>query len=149
MASPYPKPADQRARRNPTIAMTQLPSEGYSGPVPDWPFEDHTRAELKRWRWLWSTPQAAMWAKNRMEDLVARYVRNCLTIESGAASVALAYITAEVRQQEDRLGRTPLALLRLRWEVTEEQVADVADLGQRRGTRDRMRAVDPKLAKES
>lgn len=149
MASPYPKPADQRARRNPTIAMQQLPSEGYSGPVPEWPFETHTRAELKRWRWLWSTPQAAMWARNQMEDLVARYVRNCLIIESGAASVALAYITSEVRQQEDRLGRTPLALLRLRWEVSQEQVAAVRDIDERRGTRERLKVVDPKLAKES
>lgn len=144
-----PKPADQRARRNPTIAMQQLPAEGYSGPVPDWPFEDHTRAELKRWRRLWSTPQAFMWAKNDMGDLVARYVRNCLTIENGAASVALAYITSEVRQQEDRLGRSPLALLRLRWEISSESAGAVHDLNERRGTRDRLKAVDPKLAKES
>jgi hypothetical protein len=144
-----PKPADQRARRNPTIAMQQLPAEGYSGPVPDWPFDDHTAAELKRWRRLWSTPQAAMWAKNDMGDLVARYVRNCLLIETSNSSVALAYITAEVRQQEDRLGRSPLALMRLRWEISSDEVGAVRDLNERRGTRDRLKAVDPKLAKES
>jgi hypothetical protein len=149
MPGPVPKPADQRVRRNPTIAMQQLPAEGYSGPVPDWPFEDHTRAELKRWRRLWSTPQAFMWAQNDMTDLVARYVRNCLTIESGAASVALAYITAEVRQQEDRLGRSPLALMRLRWEISPTSVASVDDIGSRRSTRERLRVVDPKLAKEA
>lgn len=149
IGGPPPKPADQRRRQNATIAMVQLPAEGYSGPVPDWPFEDHTQAELKRWRRLWSTPQAFMWAQNDMGDLVARYVRNCLTIESGSASVALAYITAEVRQQEDRLGRSPLALLRLRWEISATSVAAVGDIGQRRSTRDRLRAVDPKRIKES
>ena len=143
-----PKPASERRRTNPTIAMEQLPNEGYVGPVPEWPFEDSSKAELKRWRWLWSKPQAAMWVRDGIEDIVARYVRNCLTIESGSASVALAYITAEVRQQEDRLGRSPMALLRLRWEVAPDQVAEVRDFNQRRGTRDRLRVVDPKLAKE-
>jgi len=144
-----PKPADQRARRNPTIAMVQLPSEGYQGPVPEWPFEDHTAAEIKRWNRLWKTPQAAMWAKNDMSDLVARYVRNCLVIENGAASVALAYITSEVRQQEDRLGRSPLALMRLRWEISKDQVGELRGENERRGTRQRLAAIDPKLAKEA
>jgi hypothetical protein len=34
---PAPKPADQRARRNATLAMTQLPAEGRTGRVPTWP----------------------------------------------------------------------------------------------------------------
>lgn len=34
---PPPKPADQRARRNATVAMTRLPAAGRSGRAPAWP----------------------------------------------------------------------------------------------------------------
>lgn len=34
---PPPKPADQRARRNKTVAMTQLPADGRPGRAPKWP----------------------------------------------------------------------------------------------------------------
>ncbi|MBS45306.1 MAG: hypothetical protein CMH83_19480 [Nocardioides sp.] len=34
---PAPKPADQRARRNASVAMTRLPAEGRKGRAPAWP----------------------------------------------------------------------------------------------------------------
>lgn len=37
MPGPAPKPADQRARRNPTYAMTRLPADGRKGRAPAWP----------------------------------------------------------------------------------------------------------------
>lgn len=37
MPGPPPKPADSRARRNATYAMTQLPANGRSGRPPAWP----------------------------------------------------------------------------------------------------------------
>jgi hypothetical protein len=37
MPGPAPKPADQRARRNPTFAMTALPAAGRPGRAPKWP----------------------------------------------------------------------------------------------------------------
>jgi hypothetical protein len=143
---PAPKPDGQRRRQNPTIAMVQLPNEGYTGPVPEWPLDGATKAELARWNWLWRKPQAAMWIRDGIEDLVARYVRNCITIECGGASVALAYLTSEVRQQEDRLGRSPMALLRLRWEVAPNQMAEVKVEETRR--RPRLKAVDPSAVNE-
>lgn len=37
LTGPPPKPDDQRARRNPTVAMTKLPATGREGPAPKWP----------------------------------------------------------------------------------------------------------------
>lgn len=37
MPGPAPKPADQRARRNATFAMTRLPAGGRPGRAPKWP----------------------------------------------------------------------------------------------------------------
>jgi hypothetical protein len=128
--------------------MTTLPSEGYTGPIPDWPLDGATKTELQRWNWLWRKPQAAMWILDGIEDLVARYVRNCISIETGTVNVAMAYIVAEVRQQEDRLGRSPMAMLRLRWEAAPDQIAELRNESTRRGSRERLRAVDPKLAAE-
>ena len=87
-----------------------------------------------------------MWARQRCELVVARYVRNCISIENGGVSVATAHLNAEVRQQEDRLGLSPMALLRLRWEVMPDQVEEQRDTRER-GVR-RLRAVDPSVAAE-
>lgn len=144
-SGPAPKPDGQRRRTNATVAMTQLPNEGYTGPVPEWPLSRPSREELARWNWLWRKPQAALWIRDGIEDMVARYVRNCLQIEDGHVNVAMAYIVAEVRQQEDRLGRSPMALLRLRWEVAPDAIAEVRDEDTRRGSR-RLRAIDPAAA---
>lgn len=37
MPGPPPKEAENRARRNPTVAMTKLPAAGRQGPAPKWP----------------------------------------------------------------------------------------------------------------
>lgn len=39
MPGPPPKPAEHRARRNATVAMTRLPAEGRTGRAPAWPLE--------------------------------------------------------------------------------------------------------------
>ena len=144
MAGPPPKPDDQRRRRNATVAMTQLPSEGYQGPIPAWPLRTISTAERERWEWIWRTPQAAIWARSGITDVVARYVRNCLVIEDagGDVNIAGAHLVAEVRQQEDRLGRSPMSMLRMRWEAAPNVIAEVREEDTRRGTR-RLRAIDP------
>lgn len=49
ISGPPPKDADQRARRNASIAMTSLPSTGRDGPTPKWPLPADVKlqAELK------------------------------------------------------------------------------------------------------
>ena len=73
---------------------------------------------MKVWGELWATPQAVAWERFSWSRYVARYVRDLLEAEERRAPMAL---KAEVRQAEDRLGLNPLAIMRLRWEIGEEE----------------------------
>jgi len=113
---PPPKQADQRRRTNATIAMTQLPSEGRQGDPPAWPLAD-TGCDEELWGKLWSTPQAAEWERLGfgVVQVVARYV-----VLLAEANIGEPKAAAEARQIEDRLGLSPQAMLRLRWEVADD-----------------------------
>ena len=145
-----PQKADPTHTRGRSVhSDTVLPVDGYQGPIPEWPLADGATAdEFERWIWLWRKPQAVEWVLCGIEDLVARYVRNCISLEQGGnLTVASAHLVSEIRQQEDRLGRTPLALLRMRWSVgAKEQAAMKAERAE--GTVRRLRAIDPAVAAE-
>lgn len=101
--------------------MVHLPPEGYQGEIPAWPLSKQTAAEGRAWLALWRLPQAAAWAHLQLVRTVARYVRALVKAERpGAAS----FLLSEVRQLEDRLGLTPMAMLRLRWEIAPDEVAE-------------------------
>lgn len=171
---PPPKNASQRARRNPTVAMTELPAEGRRKRAPNWPLipdvvlttrqrlaEDKAEAlrwkvneledagkptgaverrldaaleaaaiataqlaeqrklEALLWRDLWRTPQAVQWERLGWTRDVAQYVRHKVLAELGDLDSA-----KEARQWSDRLGLTPLAMLRLRWYVVADELAE-------------------------
>jgi hypothetical protein len=74
--------------------------------------ELQSKAELALWRELWKTPQAVEWDHGSYHREVAQYVRWKVLGESGDMDAA-----KEARQFADRLGLTPMALLRLRWSI--------------------------------
>jgi len=82
--------------------------------------------ELELWRELWSTPQAVQWDRLGWRREVAQYVRWKVAAELGDLNAS-----KEARQLSDRLGLTPLAMLRLRWEIVDQapavRVAPAAD----------------------
>lgn len=123
---PPPKPAHMRARRNrpPTAAVT-LPAEGYTGDVPEWPAVVPCElVDIELWATLWRTPQAAAWA--RMGEGVQRILARYVTLWRSTSDKA----PAELRQLEDRFGLNPQAMLRLRWEVAADELADARDGGE-------------------
>ncbi|MCX5601613.1 hypothetical protein OOK29_26025 [Streptomyces phaeochromogenes] len=197
---PAPKPADQRRRRNATVATTKLPAEGRKGRPPKWPLLDdvvltarrdmaarkadelelallepnlkgRARANAQRkadearaaatilqkqleaqkqiegelWKQLWGTPQAVAWQRLGWTREVAQYVRWKARAEAGDLDAS-----KEARQLADRLGLTPLAMLRLRWEVASDEVAETrqarARTAQQKSTRQRLRVVDTDAA---
>jgi hypothetical protein len=71
------------------------------------------------WAELWTTPQACEWERLRWHRDVAQYVRHKVMAELGDLDGA-----REARQWSDRLGLNPLALLRLRWKVAADEVAE-------------------------
>ena len=69
-------------------------------------------AELALWTKLWATPQAVEWEALGWLDEVALYTRWMVLASNGDLAAG-----KEARQYADRLGLTPLAMARLRWEV--------------------------------
>lgn len=78
-----------------------------------------------------------------MERVAARYCRKLLEAEMADSPVSL---QAEVRQLEDRLGLSPMSMLRLRWEIAADELAAAREERTEVTTpapRRRLRAVDP------
>jgi hypothetical protein len=118
---PGPAPNPNARRRNARPGFLILPAEGYTGEIPAWPLSRATQAEQLTWAALWRTPQAAAWEHLCLARTVARYVRALVKAERPAAK---AFLLSEVRQLEDRLGLTPMSMLRLRWEVASDETAE-------------------------
>jgi hypothetical protein len=72
--------------------------------------------EKQLWREVWTTPQAVAWDRIGWNREVAQYVRWKVLAELGDMDAA-----KEARQLSDRIGLTPQALLRLRWEIVPDE----------------------------
>lgn len=118
MPGPAPKP-DARRRNAPLANTVKLPAEGRDGETPAWPLSSSAPST---WAQLWATPQAVAWERLGWTRVVARYAEVLRVCENPeAVSVGM---LGEARQLEDRLGMTPMAMLRLRWEVASDEVAE-------------------------
>ncbi|MFJ6293206.1 hypothetical protein ACIQJX_07580 [Streptomyces griseoviridis] len=98
------------------------------------------RVEAELWALLWALPQAVEWERAGWTREVAQYVRWKARAEQGDLDAA-----KEARQLGDRLGLTPLALLRLRWRIESEDDA-VAVRPRRRPASGGRRPDDPRAA---
>lgn len=95
--------------------------------------------EAELWVELWRLPQAVMWERMGWVREVAQYVRWKVQAEMGDLDAS-----KESRMLADRLGLNPLAMLRLRWEVSSDEVGAQRAARPGRGGRDvrsRLRAV--------
>lgn len=120
---PGPPPKKNARRRNARPEWRQLPAAGRTGKPPKWPLEGRRSKALDAlWVELWSAPQAVAWEELGWTRLVARYARLLLAAERSNATAAL---LGEVRQLEDRLGLSPMAMKRLQWETTDSAGAVV------------------------
>lgn len=81
--------------------------------------KEQRRIEAQLWRDLWKTPVSAQWERLGYSREIAQYVRFKVLTELGDMDAA-----KEARQWSDRLGLSPLAMLRLRWEITADEVAE-------------------------
>lgn len=141
---PGPAPNPNRRRRNVGPPVTRLPAEGRTGDAPEWPLSRAKAPESRVWVDLWRLPQAVMWERLAWTRTVARYVRCLITVEGAAPSTRM---LAEVRQLEDRLGLTDMALKRLGWEIARDELGEKRE--ERESTRDRVKAVDARAVARS
>lgn len=136
-----PKPGARQPNRGLGAgAQVRLPAAGRQGKLPRWPLPAASKPEIADreaalWVEIWRTPQAVMWERLRWTHEVAQYVRWRVLGERGALEPA-----KEARQLADRLGLSPMALLRLRWEIVDEE-ASKPDLSVV-SVRERLRAVE-------
>lgn len=106
-----------RHRKGNTSGWVSLPNEGRRGSTPRWPLPGRTPAG---WVDLWRLPQAVVWERDKSHVQVATY----LAVRTAAhdaldAGVPNAALLSELRQIEDRLGLSSMALKRLQWEIAE------------------------------
>ena len=126
---PGPAPKKFVRRRNKRPDWVSLPSGGYEGEIPAWPLPTPpSEEERDLWLSLWRTPQALMWADGGFARVVARYV--IVTIISEDSSKPNGAILGEVRQLEDRLGLSPMAMRRLQWELSDDDATDDGGLAE-------------------
>lgn len=116
---PTPNPGSRRQAGTQAHTWTDLPAEGYQGGAPDWPIGAATDAELAMWSRYWRKPQASAWAAMMMVDEIALYVRTFLAGVSGDVKA-----TTEARQMADRLGLNPTAMLKNRWRIKSDDLAE-------------------------
>lgn len=91
--------------------------------------EQQSGLESELWADLWKTPQAVQWHRLRWTREVAQYVRWKVKAELGSLDAS-----KEARQLADRLGLSPLSMLRLRWAVAPDE------LGEKRAEREQAQA---------
>lgn len=115
-AMPGPAPSPHALRRNARPDWRKLPAGGRTGRTPTWPLSEELLPPTL-WAELWHTPQAVAWEELGWSRVVARYACLLDAVENPADGKPNAALLAEVRQLEDRLGLSPMAMRRLQWEV--------------------------------
>ena len=134
-----PKPEGQRRNPNPVLGgkIRRLSATSHALKAPPWPLLKPTKRELEIWARLWKMPVSVTW-ESGWPDVVARYVRLLAVAELPKAP---GIVLIEVRQLEDRLGLSPMALLRLRWEVVDDDEPRARDQSNVLDVRERLKAV--------
>jgi hypothetical protein len=125
-----------------------LPENGRVGDLPAWPISpEPNAAEVVMWQHLWTLPQAIEWERAWLFDVIARYVRIRVAADQRYAKPT---IVSEARQLEDRLGLTPMSMLRLGWKLSaavgagSEGISDIRELSLRERVKTVMSREDAK-----
>lgn len=119
-------PADPNSGRSEArgFKLTALPSEGYSGPIPDWPAPHPRPRDLAWWEWAWRTPQACAWSMPSERwriPFVAEWCELKADLEEGRT----ASLMAQKFRADDRIGFSTAGLAEMGWKVAEDEVAAV------------------------
>lgn len=138
MPGPLPKDPSTRQRRNRTSTAATLKADPRVK-APDLPFEPHPMT-AEWWSDVWASPMAPEYDDSDRHGLVmlAVLVDSFWTCPVVAERLKL---MAEIRQQSQRFGLSPMDRRRLQWEI--ERTEDAQAKGARR------RAAAPKPDKSS
>ena len=118
--------ADEKSERSDRrgYRLTALPSEGYDGPVPDFPLPSPSKRELEVWAEAWRTPQACAWSMPSeawRSHTVAMWVRVKVRCEDPEAGAAL---LGQLHRFADQIGMTTAGLAEMGWKVAVDETAE-------------------------
>ncbi len=137
MPGPAPKTASTRARRNKTsTAATIKPDPTLTAPeLPD-DFAWHSQT-VAWWNDVWASPMAPEFDDSDKHGLIALavLVNHFCTVPKPFSRMSIA---AEIRQQSQRFGLSPIDRRRLQWEI--ERTEEAQEKGAKR------RAAAPRAA---
>jgi len=136
---------DINSLRSGAVQWTNLPGDGYDGPVPDWPLTLPTPRELELWEDMWCKPQALMWARLGQRHEVAMFCRNLAAAEMPMAPVVLQTV---VLRYLDSLGLSTAGLARHHWRIVPseaevQRVAPPTATVRRTSAKSRLKVVAP------
>lgn len=163
--------ADPKSGRSDRLgySLTALPSQGYEGPVPEfplmrrsvlrWEFEDKRRfqvvddeattriadREQKLWEWAWSTPQACAWSmpsESWRIHTIAMWVRVFVICECDEATAA---DKGSLHRFADQIGFTTAGLAEMGWTIAIDEVAAKSrskPAAKSKSSRDRLKVVN-------
>jgi hypothetical protein len=117
-----PDPNAARRDRPGDSEWTTLPA-AREGEAPRWPLPDPTARELELWAGEWRRPQAVVWERNGQQHEVALYVRRLAEVELPNAPTNLGTL---VKQMQENLGLSIPGMLRNRWKIASDEVAEQA-----------------------
>lgn len=103
-------------------SLTALPSQGYDGPVPEFPLPGLTDREAVVWADAWRTPQACAWSlpsESWRVRTVALWVRLSVRCETEDAPAAL---LGQLHRFADQIGMTTAGLAEMGWRVAVDQL---------------------------
>jgi hypothetical protein len=131
MPGPSPKHPSTRARRNRTSTAAQLKADP-SITAPALPTRSWHHMTAAWWRDVWASPMAPEFDDSDKHGLfaLAVLVDDFWSADSPTMRRDLA---AEIRQQSQRFGLSPIDRRRLQWEI--ERTEEAQDRGERRRTR--------------
>lgn len=138
-SGPAPDPNALRRNRKDDAQWMTLPSEGRVGPTPEFPAPNQTAREAVLWESMWRKPQAILWERDGLYELVALFVRQLAEAEVEKAS---AENRKTVRMLFADLWLTPDSMLRNRIRIGEVK-AEVVEMkpAQSTGARGRLVAL--------
>ena len=128
MPGPMPKDPSVRARRNKSSTAATLRADA-AITAPELPGDEWHPMTLAWWRDVWASPMAPEYDDSDKHGLyvLAMLVEDFWRTESSTARKDLA---AELRQQGQRFGLSPIDRRRLQWEI--ERTEDAEARGERR-----------------
>lgn len=139
-SGPAPDPnALRRLRKDDSSGWTTLPAAGRDAEPPAWPLSGQSDREAELWERFWHKPQAFVWERDNLTELVALFVRQLTEAEGQKAS---AENRKTVRMMFADLYLTPDSLARARLRIEDAAPeTQTSSTPKRSSTRNRLTVV--------